>query len=580
TAGGDEIIVQNHFDADLDEAIEEIAFADGTVLNLAGIRAKSVADQKPSGVVRGDDYADTYFHAEGDGSYLISDWDSRGRIDRLTFTDLNPDDVSFTQTSGMELVMTTAGGDEIIVQNHFDADLDEAIEEIAFADGTVLNLAGIRAKSVSDQKPSGTVTGDDFADTYFHASGDGSYTIFDWDDRGRIDRLTFTDLNAGDVNFSQTSGMELVMTTSDGEVITVNNHFASDLDEAIEEIAFADSTVLNLAGIAAKVTADFAAAADTSERALALDGLGDGVDIASVALTSEFTIEGWVQFMPGTSLTHHDSLVSGGTITQDLNFHAGKLRLYDPTVPGYYNRIIANTVLEAGEWTHVAVSRDSSDVLRIYLNGELDVTAGPYTNTFNVAEIGATDRGSTHGLLDNIRVWSVERSQAEIQSLMNVELDTTLTGLERSFSFDGTGDVVDDVNPGTPLTLPSGGMLVDSTAALGGNDENNTLIGTDGADVVAGGLGVDRLSGKAGADTFVFVDADTGVDVVTDFEFGNDVLDVSDWGATSLADLTIVSTQTGSTYEVNVSYNGEALKLTGVSSANANALAADDFLFA
>ena len=256
TATGDVITINNHFDEDLDEAIEEIAFADGTVLDMGGIRIKSTADQKASGVVIGDDYWDHYFHASGDGSYTIYDWDNNGRTDRFTFTDLNIDQVSFAQTSGIELVMTTATGDVITINNHFDEDLDEAIEEIAFADGTVLDMGGIRIKSTADQKASGVVIGDDYWDHYFHASGDGSYTIYDWDNNGRTDRFTFTDLNIDQVSFAQTSGIELVMTTATGDVITINNHFDEDLDEAIEEIAFADGTVLDMGGIRIKSTAD------------------------------------------------------------------------------------------------------------------------------------------------------------------------------------------------------------------------------------------------------------------------------------------------------------------------------------
>jgi len=48
--------------------------------------------------------------------------------------------------------MTTDSGETVTVTNFFDSDYDYALEELTFADGTVLDFAGIRDKAVADMK--------------------------------------------------------------------------------------------------------------------------------------------------------------------------------------------------------------------------------------------------------------------------------------------------------------------------------------------------------------------------------------------------------------------------------------------
>ncbi|NNW63680.1 MULTISPECIES: calcium-binding protein, partial [unclassified Roseobacter] len=87
------------------------------------------------------------------------------------------------------------------------------------------------------------VTGTRFPENYIHSLGDGSYTITDESSSpSTIDRLTFLDVTATDVAFSQNAGGDLVITLSNGETVTITDHFASTHYD-MEEIAFADGTV-------------------------------------------------------------------------------------------------------------------------------------------------------------------------------------------------------------------------------------------------------------------------------------------------------------------------------------------------
>ena len=100
------------------------------------------------------------------------------------------------------------------------------------------------------------------------------------------------------------------------------------------------------------------------------------------------------------------------------------------------------------------------------------------------------------------------------------------------------GDVLlgagDDVYDGSAGTL-NGSVL--------GGDGNDTLIGGAGSDRLVGGLGNDTLTGNGGANTFVFAPTDLGADVITDFQDGTDLLDVSAFVAAGAIDVNALNIQ-------------------------------------
>lgn len=72
----------------------------------------------------------------------------------------------------------------------------------------------------------------------------------------------------------------------------------------------------------------------------------------------------------------------------------------------------------------------------------------------------------------------------------------------------------------------TGGAGDDLLSGLWGND---TLLGGAGDDLIFAGPGADVMTGGAGEDIFV-VTADGQTDRITDFQFGQDRIDLSDWG--------------------------------------------------
>ena len=74
---------------------------------------------------------------------------------------------------------------------------------------------------------------------------------------------------------------------------------------------------------------------------------------------------------------------------------------------------------------------------------------------------------------------------------------------------------------------------------LFGDNGNDVLKGGDGDDIISGGGGRDILFGGNGADVFIASSEPDSEDIIEDFVAGEDRLDVSFWGAETLADLDI-----------------------------------------
>ncbi|MEM7508409.1 MAG: LamG domain-containing protein, partial [Pseudomonadota bacterium] len=176
---------------------------------------------------------------------------------------------------------------------------------------------------------------------------------------------------------------------------------------------------------------------------LVLDGTS-GVDVGNVAISGEFTIEGWFYFEPGAVIDNKDGFFKNDTNQIHLNFWEGQLRLAAYTGPIRGDVVIANTAANTGEWNHYALTRDANGILQIYVNGVLDATATQAWNVdFNVDEIGETLRGATEGAMDELRIWDHARSGSEIASAMSSTVDPGSAGLLANYRFDNAAEIDD-----------------------------------------------------------------------------------------------------------------------------------------
>ena len=109
---------------------------------------------------------------------------------------------------------------------------------------------------------------------------------------------------------------------------------------------------------------------------------------------------------------------------------------------GFYNSDLPGTAeLEEGRWHHAAFVYDAADQeQRIYLDGQLDETrsaapfAGSQSEQLHIGQWGSSRY--LDGVLDELRIWTEARSEADIQATMHQTIPADTTGLVASYRFD------------------------------------------------------------------------------------------------------------------------------------------------
>jgi hypothetical protein len=179
-------------------------------------------------------------------------------------------------------------------------------------------------------------------------------------------------------------------------------------------------------------------------------------DSDSLDVTGPLTVEAWVKpeagiqekwlnfivskQMSGTGYT----LLSSGFEDNHFYFEAGEA----------YVSAVSASQTPLDQWVHVAGVWEAGE-LRIYVGGQLDgVQASPNVPEANELPlwIGASPFGGDtnwRGAIDEVRVWGVARTEAEIQWDMFHPLPGSEPGLRAYWNFDeGTGQVLHDLANG------------------------------------------------------------------------------------------------------------------------------------
>jgi hypothetical protein len=164
-----------------------------------------------------------------------------------------------------------------------------------------------------------------------------------------------------------------------------------------------------------------------------------------------------------------------------------------------------------GQWYHLSWVR-SGNTVTLYRNGN-SVGSGTVTassgNT-TILQFGLRD-SSTHpwnGVLDEVRIWNLARTQAQIQSTMSQTIPTSSTGLIGYWNFDeASGQTVVDISPSANNgSLGANGNVgsddptrVTSTAPItGGSGANPCSATATGACCAGGGCSVTTQSACTG----------------------------------------------------------------------------------
>jgi len=152
---------------------------------------------------------------------------------------------------------------------------------------------------------------------------------------------------------------------------------------------------------------------------LRLHGRPDDIAETKIDLRGPFTVEAWVRLDPG--IDNNDNLLGrkGGA---DINFYDAKLRVYGGA--DVRDVVIAKTPIKPLVWTHLAIARDGTGKIQLYIDGELDAaSATEFTGPLLGLNIGETNPGQgCAAAYTEFRVWDVARSPEEIRDHYRVRL--------------------------------------------------------------------------------------------------------------------------------------------------------------
>lgn len=240
--GGDQLFIDQAFYSS-GKGFKWIDFSDSS-LTYDGSLALAHEHDKSTGLVTGTRQRDIHTHtASVDGSYRIAG--ASTNTDRITFTETNFADASFTRPNASDVVVNVSG-DEVIFDFYLGS--SGVLEYVTFADGAVTRQA-ILDRSIEGSKATGTVYLSASADNLTHYNGDGSYTVTG--NSGGVDTADFADQSFAGASFAYADGTNsVVITTQAGDIVTITNYFS---DSALIETVKFQGVTYSSADIQARI---------------------------------------------------------------------------------------------------------------------------------------------------------------------------------------------------------------------------------------------------------------------------------------------------------------------------------------
>lgn len=178
--------------------------------------------------------------------------------------------------------------------------------------------------------------------------------------------------------------------------------------------------------------------------------------VSPIDLNNSQTFEVWYK--------GSEDIGSDGMIIQSFPFEFRKVGngvgifIYDGTAWEYYN--ISD--YKVGEWTHLAVARQGN-VLRLFENGQLLNERESFVPNQSITNINIGGNGSSNtsfyfsGLIRDIRIWDVARSNEEIANNLFTKFNGRENGLRVYLpSFEGSGNVAYSLAENIPFRNVNG----------------------------------------------------------------------------------------------------------------------------
>lgn len=164
--------------------------------------------------------------------------------------------------------------------------------------------------------------------------------------------------------------------------------------------------------------------------------------------TAAFTFEAWVRLTDNAGC----SSIAGKGWTQ-----AWWVGICGTTLRSYLKG--SASLRDAGKvpadvWTHIAVTFNGTQ-RRHYVNGELVGTfaeTGPLTTSGHEVRIGSdvSFQVTPAGRIDEVRIWNLARTQAQLRAAINIPIKTAQPGLVSVWAFENSYADIIGANEGSP----------------------------------------------------------------------------------------------------------------------------------
>lgn len=230
--------------------------------------------------------------------------------------------------------------------------------------------------------------------------------------------------------------------------------FISDSDKAFRysETTQADFNSGTLTDVTATSAGDLELVTSTIGKALQLDGIDDYVDISGIwskftTNNTPFTLEAWVK--PNNTANQHDviDIGDGGDAKSGFRLIIYNSQINAQLMDGSNRYNASGGTVKTGVVQHVAATYDGVNT-KVYLDGAkvAENATGSWVKS-SVAYIGkqAGNLAFLNGIVDDVRIWTIARTQAEIQNSINRELNGNETGLVAYWKFnESSGSISED----------------------------------------------------------------------------------------------------------------------------------------
>ncbi|MDO6759963.1 LamG-like jellyroll fold domain-containing protein [Tamlana sp. 2_MG-2023] len=171
---------------------------------------------------------------------------------------------------------------------------------------------------------------------------------------------------------------------------------------------------------------------------LDFDGVDDIIRLTnSFNASANYTIEAWIKTDTDGTIVYNAS----GYNNSSLALSNGKLQ-YSAHRHGYPGlAVTSNQVITDNNWHHVAVTMSApatnNGLCSLYIDGVLDNSGalGDHSIAIEALAIGSYWSPYFTGSIDELRVWDVIRTEAEINNAKDNELACDLTGLLAYYQF-------------------------------------------------------------------------------------------------------------------------------------------------